>query len=252
MALVELVEQLPLHLLARHALVFLHHALLDRVAQLGDRFQAQRLGELVIEGNAAGRLDLLGGDLEFGLLPGEVLGLVVLRELDLEGAVFAGGDADELLLEARNEAVGTDQHRHVVAAAAVEQLTVDPAGELDSDAVAVFRLGAFRLLHERLVLVGDTLKRLLDFLVGHLGGRARELDVLEIGELNRRHDLHREHVVEVDIAGDHLLDGVLLFRQGHLRLGGELEAAFADDLVVGVAHRLLDHLGHGRRARTCA
>ncbi len=215
---------------------------------LAIELQAERLGEFIVEGHRAGRFDRLGGHLEFGVLTGEVFGLVVLGELDLEGAGLAGADADELLLEARNEGVGADQHRHVVAGAAVEGLAADLAGKLDGDAVAVFRLGALGLGRIGLVLVGDALQRLLDLGLGDLGGRAGELDVLEIGERDRRHDFDRQRVIEVRLAGDHLLDRVLLLRQCHLRVGGELVAALADDLVVGVAHRLLDHLGHRRAA----
>ena len=172
----------------------------------------------------------------------------MLGELDLEHAGLAGADADELLLEAGNEGVGADQHRHVVAAAAVEKLAVDLAGKLDGDAVAVFRLGALGLGRIGLVLVGDALQRLVDLGLGDLGGRAGELDILEIGEFDRRHDFDRHGVVEIRLALDHLLDRILLLRHSDLRIGGELVAALADDLVVGVAHRLLDHLGHGRAA----
>ncbi len=54
-----------------------------------------------------------------------------------------------------------------------------------------------------------------------------ELDVLEIAERDRRHDLDRHRVVEIALALDQLLDRVLLLRQRDLRLGGELEAALA-------------------------
>ena len=84
--------------------------------------------------------------------------------------------------------------------------------------------------------------------VGDVGGQPLELDVLEIGERDRRHDLQRHGVGEIALAVDQLLDRALFRRQRHLRIGGELEAVLGDDLVVGVAHRRLDHLGHGRAA----
>ena len=50
---VELVEQLALDLLPRHRAVLLGQALLDRLAKLGERFKAERLGELVVDGDRA-------------------------------------------------------------------------------------------------------------------------------------------------------------------------------------------------------
>ena len=53
---------------------------------------------------------------------------------------------------------------------------------------------------------------------------------------------------EIPLTGDQFLNGALLGRQRHLWIGGELVATLADDLVVGVAHRRFDHLGHGGTA----
>ena len=136
----------------------------------------------------------------------------------------------------------------VVAGAAFERLAIDGAGIGDDDAVVFGRLLALGLRRVGLVLLGDAGERFVHLGIGDVADEPGELDGLEIGELDRRHDLDRHGVVEVALAGDQLLDGVLLLRQRHLRLGGELEAALGHDLVVGVAHRRLDHLGHGGAA----
>jgi len=81
--------------------------------------------------------------------------------------------------------------------------------------------------------------------IGHGRGQPRQLDGFEIGERDRRHDLHFDRVGEVRFAGDNAFDGALLRRQHHFGLGGELETAVVGDLAVGLAHRGLDHLGHG-------
>ena len=83
----------------------------------------------------------------------------------------------------------------------------------------------------------------------HLGGEPFELDALEVGELDRRHDLDRDRVGEVGLALDHLLDLALLGRHGDLPARvRKLEAALGDDLGVGLADRRLDRLGHHRAA----
>ena len=102
---------------------------------------------------------------------------------------------------------------------------------------------ASRLGDERPVGVGDPLQRLVDFGIGHLGSEPLQLDGLEIGERDRRHDLDLDLVGEVGFAFDDAFDRALV---GHdLGLGGELVAVVGDDLAVGLAHRVFDHLGHG-------
>ena len=221
-------------------------AVLDRVAQLGERLQTERFGELVVDRHRAGRLDRLGGDDEFGVLAGEIGFLIVRRERHLQRARLAGRDADHLVLEAGNEGIRADQHDGILARTAFERLAVDGAGKGDDDAIVLGSLLAFALRAIGLVLLADARERLVHLGLGHLAGQPGQLDGLEIGERDRRHDLDRHGVVEVALARDQFLDRVLLGRQRHLRIGGELEAALADDLVVGVAHRRLDHLGHGR------
>ena len=86
---------------------------------------------------------------------------------------------------------------------------------------------------------------MIDLGIGHRRGQPFELDGLEIGERDRRHDLHLDRVGEVGFAVDDAFDGALVRRQHHLGLGGELEAVIGDDLAVGLADRGFDHLGHG-------
>ena len=157
-------------------------------------------------------------------------------------------DADELIFESRNEGVRTDQHDRVVAGAAFERLAVDGAGKRDRDPVVLCRLFAFAARGVRLVLVGDAGDAFLDLGITDLGGEFGELDALEIAERDRRHNFKRHRVVEVAFAGDQLLDRAFVGRQRNLRIGGELEAALGDDLIVGVAHGCFDHLRHGRAA----
>ncbi len=197
---------------------------------------------------AGRRLERFGNDLELGLLAGELFCGVGLRESDVHSAGLARRDADELILEARNESAGADLHRDVAAGAAFERHAVDLAGEIDHGAVAALRLGALGLGGERPVLLGDLADGFVDLGVGDFGDGLFELDALEVGDLDRRHDLDRHRVGEIGLAFDHLLDRFLVGRQRDLRFAHQLQAAVGDDLGVGLAHRVLDRLGHHRAA----
>ena len=150
---VELVEQRALDLLARRAGVLALDALAHGVAQLGERFQSERLGELVVERDRAGRFHRLCRDRKGRVFAGDGGRRIVFGKFHVEGPAFAGFDADELILEARNELAGAEHHRHVLAGAALEGLAVHRALERHGDAIALLRrLG---LGGERPVLLGD-------------------------------------------------------------------------------------------------
>ena len=82
-------------------------------------------------------LDLLDGELELRRLAGDVLGGVVVGERRVDGLLLARGDADEALLEARDQAAGADLDELVAALAALEGLAVDRADEVEDHEVAV-------------------------------------------------------------------------------------------------------------------
>ena len=70
---VERVEQPPLDAPPRYAGVVALQPVLDRVLELGERLQAERLGESVVDADRAGRRNGLRRHLEDRVLPGEVL-----------------------------------------------------------------------------------------------------------------------------------------------------------------------------------
>ena len=120
--------------------------------------------------------------------------------------------------------------------------SIEPSNR-QRDAIAILR--AFGLGDERPILLGDRLQGLIDLGVGHLSRQPRELDSLEIGERDRRHDLELDRVGKIGLAFDDALDRALVGRQHDLRLGRELESVIGDDLAVGFTHRRLDHFRHG-------
>ena len=158
---VERVEELLLELAPRMGVVVALDRAADCVLELVERLHAEALGELVVDLDLARRLDLLHGDVELGLLAGEVRGAVVRREGDLHLAALAGLGADELLLEARDERARAELDLDALALAALELLAVDAAGEVDDDAIAGLRPGLGGLCRERPVLRRHALERLL-------------------------------------------------------------------------------------------
>ena len=227
--------------------MFALQAVLDAVAQLGQRLQSERLGEVVIDRDRARRLHRARRHGESGVLAGQRRRRIGVGEFDIEGPAFAGLDAGEVVLEAGDELGRAEHDRHAFGGATLERLAVLGALERHRDPIALFgRFGLvcrFRLGDERPVGVGDPLQRLVDFGIGHLGGEPLQLDGLEIGERDRRQNFDLDLVGKVGFAFDHAFDRALV---GHdLGLGGELVAVVGDDLAVGLAHRVFDHLGHG-------
>ena len=93
--------------------------------QLVERFQTERLGELVVDLGLLRRFDQGCRGFELGGLAGELFAGIILRERDLQRAGLAGADADQLLLEAGNELAGADHDLDALAGAAVERRAVD-------------------------------------------------------------------------------------------------------------------------------
>ncbi len=191
---------------------------------------------------------LRDGHVELGILAGEVLGAVGLREGDLHDPLVADLGADELLLEARDERAGAELEVDPLALAALELLAVDAADEVDGDAVAGLGLGALLALGERAALTGHALEGLVDLRVGGLGDELGQADVGQVGELEARHHLEGDLEGEVALGVERLLDLGLVARELDLRLQGELEAVVGDDLAVGLVDGVLHHLGHDRAA----
>ncbi len=194
------------------------------------------------------RFDQGRGGFELGRLAGKFFAGVILRERNLQGAGFARGDADQLLLEAGNKGIGADRDLDAFAGAAVERRAVDGALEGNRDPIPGLGLGALALCGIGAVLVGDPLDGIIDIGVGHLGDRLLDRKALEVGELDRGHDLDRDRVGQIGFSGEDVLDGFFLGRHGDLGFGRQAEAALGEKLRIGVADGLVDGLRHHRAA----
>ena len=95
------------------------------------------LCKLVVQLGLDGLLDLVDLALEGRGLAGQLLGVVVLGERDLDGLLVAGLRADELILEAGDERAGAEVEVVLLRLAALKRLAVDKALEVDDNGVAV-------------------------------------------------------------------------------------------------------------------
>ena len=206
-------------------------------------------GEVLVELGQLLGLDLLDRDGELRLLAGQVLGAVVLGELDRDRAVVAGRGALELLLEAGHEPAGAELDHLVAALAAAERLAAERADEVHDHEVAGGggALDGLELRHA----VAQLLDLLVDRLVLDLGLAAADLEPLVVAELGGRADADLDREAQrLALAGQVLEVEARLADRDHVGGvdGGRVPAGdrLADGLVEhGLAPDALDD--HGRR-----
>ena len=141
---------------------FRSRRLLDLGPQLGEVVEvAHRPDEVVVEVGQDLLAELAQLDLEVGLLAGQRLLAVVVREGDVEALRVADVEPDEVVLEARDQAVLADDQRHPLGRAALERRAVAGALVLDDRVVALLRSAVLDRGEGR-VLVAELLDDLVD------------------------------------------------------------------------------------------
>ncbi len=180
-------------------------------------------------------------DREVGLLAGQ-LGLgVVLREGDVELGRAADLEADEVRLEARDQALLAEDQRHPLRRAALERDAVARAVERNDRVVTVLRAAALDS-RQRRILVAQLLDHLVDPGVVDRVDLRREVEVLVVAERHLGADLDgRLEDERLALLGlDDLHIGV---RQGQ-------NARLEDGFAIGVLDQVFDGLvGHRARVR---
>ena len=101
----------------------------DRLLELVERVETKLLGEGVVDADRARCLDRLCRDVELGVFAGKLRVHVVAGKGDLHLPRFAGGHADQLIFEARDEGPGIRIHADVATGAALERRALQRAGE---------------------------------------------------------------------------------------------------------------------------
>ena len=242
------VEQIALQPDAGHGVVFPLIALGHDPPQLGQVVECQLLRKFVVHGWHDGTRQLLGGDVEGGGLPGEVLVAVLLREGDRDRPVLARAHPFQLVGEPRNEPGAAKLDVDVVACPVGERDAVDLADEIDRQHFAGGGAGmlAPRLqllrgdLHQFPVAGGHFRQRLIHQLRRHLGLAADQADLAEIRQGDIRQQLEFDLEFQVlggagagNIGGDQV--DLWRLRRAHVALGDHLFGRLVD--------RFLQHLG---------
>ncbi len=154
----------------------------------------EHFGQLVIHRRQSLLLDAVRVDRELDFLPLQIFGVVVLRELDLEGLLVAGLDAGEAFFEVRQHLALAENHRHFLTLAALDRLAPEFAVEVDDNAVArrarAVHLGPGRFLLSQII------DHVIDVTVRDLDLRLFDLDLVEPVEFDLGHDFKRRHVTE--------------------------------------------------------
>src|ERR1700730_3255822 len=241
----QLVEQRALQAQTRCALVVALHLLPHFLAQLGKVPEPDGLTELVVDDQRQALAHLLHIDLEHRLLTGEIRDSVIFRERDADSSVLAGAGADQLLLEAGDEAGGTKHDLTVFPAGSWNLLLAAAPLDIDHDDVAALgrALGDLGLT----LLFGDSLDRTVDILIGHLDdepldvevGKARFRDirqhlqghlVFEIGPLAERDDVDLWRQCRTQIALAYRVGGSVLQSALQHLTAHRITKALAQDL----------------------
>ena len=221
----------------------------DRLLELVERFDADRLGELVVDDEVARRLHRLDRHIEARGLAGQVLGEVVARERDVDGLLLAGLDADQLVLEARNERVRAEIDRDVGAGAAFEGLAVDLAGEVDDDAVVLGGLGALLLVGIGDVAPGEVVEARLSTSASSTSATGFSIAMPETSPISKVGRTSTE-TVQAKSAAPSSTDLTPSSPPSKSSFGSmaSLMLVVVDDLLVGLADHGVDDVGHHRAA----
>ena len=158
-----------------------------------------------------------------------------VRHLDLPA--LARRQAGHARLEVLEHAAATEQHRDVVALAALERRAVDLAREIHGDAVAV-AAGALHRIEAR-ALLAQVLHHRVDVGVGDRRRRALHGDAVDALELDLREDLERGAVAQVLVRVD--AEGL------DARAGSRIQLLLRDRLGEARLHQVGQHfLAHLR------
>src|SRR5438874_10337701 len=119
--------------------IFAPELLADALLELGERFHADLLCQLVIDRNFVGGLDALHLDVELRVLAGELFRAVTIGEAHIDGPRITRFCSDQLILETGNERAAAERQVEIFRLPALKRFAVDSALEIDGDGVTLLR-----------------------------------------------------------------------------------------------------------------
>ena len=206
------------------------------------------LGKLIVQRGELLLLDLAALDVEHGGLTGEILGLIVLREGDVDVLFLTGGHTDDLLLKAGDKHLRAKDKVMPLALAAVKGNAVHAALKVDDGGIAL--LGGTLDRHDTTGAFTRTFDLGVDLLIldiddGTLGGQRLIFAQLGLRPLRRGEaerellsvgNIHASHGGRADVADLFLLNAELE------RLRRERIGSVLIENILAV-HTLDDHAG---------
>ena len=137
MALGKLIKKRPLQMGAAELSIFGFDLLADRRFQRIERFHPERFRKFFIDSDRCRLLDFLNGDIERHLFALEFLIRMIVRHIHLDHLLIAALGADNLLLKAGNKSSLTQLELKVIHLAAGKGFSVNGAGKVENNLVAL-------------------------------------------------------------------------------------------------------------------
>ena len=206
---VKLVEERALQHRTCGTLVLRLKTFRDLDLQRGQILGSELLGQLIVD---LGRLRLFYGLDSAGENRGfarQMLGPIGLGKAYVDRQIIADLGTDQLRLKARNERVGAQNERIILARATLEQLSVDRALEVDHHLIAVLGLGTLLAVVKILGRPRKVLQRLVNSLVFGLHDQPLQSDLAGVDLRDRGQHVigHLNHDILAlfpSVASDHL------------------------------------------------
>ena len=98
---------------------------------------ADVLGKFIVQRRQFAHADGVHLDMENGVLPGQILLVIFLGELDVDVELFASGMANNLILETGDEGAGAQNQRVMLCLAALKSLAINKALKVDINGITV-------------------------------------------------------------------------------------------------------------------
>ena len=242
MLAIQLVEQDAFDLHARLLGVLAFDILFEHVLEAVQILETEALGQLVINLRLFRRFDVFDGDIKDSSFAGEMLGLILLREGNVQLTLLATLGTHQLFFKTRDEGAVADSDPAVFCGTTFKGLAVDLADKVDDDNVAIFSLGVLAAFLGGIgaVLVGQLAQGLIDLCISDFSDRTFDLQLGRISRFEFRHDFQADLEGEVSATGHSL--GIRL--DVDLRLGRRSDLALVQRFLGGLRDQLIEQIAH--------
>ena len=186
---IQRIKQSPFHHRARRTCVFGLDAFANLNLETGQIFGTELGGQLVIDLSWNRLFHGFYDTAEHSLFTGQMRGAIFFRESDNHIFFCASLDADQLLFEAGNKAVGAQHQRIIFRGTTIKGLTINFTQEIKHDLVAIFGFGCFFAIFKILGVLSQIGQRLINRGLIGFGHQFFQIDGFQIHVRNGRQSL---------------------------------------------------------------